>query len=327
MPSPRVLVVKLSSLGDLFHVLPAVHAIREGLGGAVDWVTQTEYAALVRCFTDVERVMAFPRQEFPAGLGSFLWALRSASYDMVLDFQGLLKSALVAWLARAPRRIGPASGREGAPRFYTERIGPLDRSRHAVEQGLDLARHLGVKIPEPVFPVSFPPVEITLPRPRVALVPCSRWPTKNWPADLFYDVARGLQEQAGASVLLFGAPEDRETCTAIARGLSGHILDLCGRTSLVELGGWMAGVDLVISVDSGPMHIAAALGRPVLALFGPTDPARTGPYGPMHRVLQVTDCECRPCYQRTCEREDLACLRRISPGLVIRNALEMLAAI
>ncbi|MBU1910158.1 MAG: glycosyltransferase family 9 protein, partial [Verrucomicrobia bacterium] len=261
MPSPRVLVVKLSSLGDLFHVLPAVHAIREGLGGAVDWVTQTEYAALVRCFTDVERVMAFPRQEFPAGLGSFLWALRSASYDMVLDFQGLLKSALVAWLARAPRRIGPASGREGAPRFYTERIGPLDRSRHAVEQGLDLARHLGVKIPEPVFPVSFPPVEITLPRPRVALVPCSRWPTKNWPADLFYDVARGLQEQAGASVLLFGAPEDRETCTAIARGLSGHILDLCGRTSLVELGGWMAGVDLVISVDSGPMHIAAALGR------------------------------------------------------------------
>ena len=87
----------------------------------------------------------------------------------------------------------------------------------------------------------------------------------------------------------------------------------------------MAGMDLVISVDSGPMHIAAALGRPVLAVFGPTDPGRTGPYGPMHRILLASDCPCRPCYKRTCERGDLACLRHITPDLVLRNAMEMLA--
>lgn len=325
MASPRVLVVKLSSLGDLFHALPAVRVLREKLGAAVDWVTQTEYAELVRCFTDVERVIPFPRREFPRGGLTFLRALRERSYDMVLDFQGLLKSAMVARLARSPRRIGPACGREGSVRLYTERAGPPDRSRHAVEQGLDLVRHLGLPVSTPVFPVRFPPVDFALPGPRVGLVPCSRWPTKNWPPDLFYDVARGLQER-GASVFLFGSPEDQATCAAIERGLHGNIADLCGRTSLVELGGWMAGMDLVISVDSGPMHIAAALGRPVLAIFGPTDPARTGPYGPMHRVLLADDCPCRPCYKRACEREDLACLRHISPDLVLRSALEMVHA-
>lgn len=326
MPSPRILVVKLSSLGDLFHALPAVHALCQEWGLPADWVTQTEYAELVGCFTDVERVIAFPRHGWPGRFGAFLRELRREAYTMVLDLQGLLKSALVARLARSARRVGLRSSREGASRLYSERVGPPGSGVHAVEEALQAVRELGVPVGSPEFPVSFPPLNADLPRPRVALVPCSRWLTKNWPAESFRRVAGELQERAGASVVLMGAAVDQAVCAAIAGGLPGRTLDLCGRTSLVELGGWMREMDLVISVDSGPMHVAAALGRPVLALFGPTDPRRTGPYGQGHCVLQVNDLECRPCQDRRCRRNNLACLRRLEPSQVVAAALQMLRA-
>lgn len=323
MPAPRVLVVKLSSLGDLFHALPAVHGLKQGLGAVVDWVTQPEYAGLVRCFTDVDRVILFPRRGFLTGARAFLSDLRRERYDLAVDLQGLLKSALVTRLTRAARRLGPSYHREGAHRMYHETAAPAEPGRHAVEQAFDSLRALNLPAQPPVFPVSFPSVAVNLPRPRIALLPCSRWPTKNWGADSFAAAARELIKRAGASIVLLGAPADQPVCRRIADQVPGST-DLSGKTSLVELGGWLAQMDLVISVDSGPMHMAAALGRPVLALFGPTDPARTGPYGEAHRVLQIGDLPCRPCYRRSCERKDLACLERISPEQVVANAMEML---
>lgn len=320
----RILVVKLSSLGDLFHALPAVHVLKQELGVSVDWVTQTNYVDLVRCFTDVDRVIGFPRRGFLGQAGPFLRALRRDHYSHVIDLQGLLKSAFVSRLARADLRIGPSFAREGSRWFYTVVAGEADKERHAVEEALDVVRYLGLREHQPAFPVRFPRKALDEPRPRVALIPRSRWATKNWPAENFVAVARGLQDKAGATVFLVGGPDDTDVCGEIEARLAGRVVNACGRTSLVELGSLLQEMDLVVSVDSGPMHMAAAVGRPVLAVFGATDPKRTGPYGPAHRVILARKLDCWPCFSESCPRNDLACLLGAGPEEVLRVVMEML---
>ena len=149
-------MIKLSSLGDLFHALPAVHGLKTGLDAVVDWVVDSRLAPVVECFPDVERVIAFPRHGIRRRARPFLDALRAERYDLVLDFQGLLKSALVARLARGRRRIGPSFHREGSRLFYPEVAGPRNKERHAVEENLDILRFLGLPIGEPRFPLAFP---------------------------------------------------------------------------------------------------------------------------------------------------------------------------
>lgn len=321
----QILVVKLSSLGDLFHALPTVHALRQGLGASVDWVTHTAYVDVVKCFTDVRRVIGFSRREWAHELRPFLCELRRERYDLVVDLQGLTKSAIVTKLARGARRIGPSYHRELSRLFYNEVAGHLDKNRHAVGEALDVVRHLGLPLPAtPEFPVVFPKQEFSAVHPRIALAPCSRWPTKNWPAVRFIEAARAIRERVGATFFLVGAPEDKLVCDQIAAALGPAAVNLCGQTSLVELGGVMQAMDLAVTVDTGPMHVAAAAGVPVLALFGPTDPQRTGPYGPQHRVLAVTDETCVRCYSDRCKRGELLCMERIPPGDVAAAALELL---
>lgn len=325
----RILVVKLSSLGDLFHALPAVRLLKTGLGATVDWVTQNEYAELVECFTDVDRVIRFPRRDVRTGWKTFWRDLRREEYAGVIDFQGLLKSAGVARLARTKYRLGPSFHREGAGWFYTEVAGPANRNRHAVEECLDTVRWLGLTDLRVEFPVRFPPVPVGTGRPRVALVPVSRWPSKNWPLEGYGRLARELQDRLGATIYLMGGPGAEETsaCGSIAAELApGQVMNLAGRTRLVEMGGWLQSMDLVIGNDSGPMHMAAAAGTPVLALFGPTDPVRSGPYGAGHRVLQPPEGVCRGCRQKICRRSDGACLAAISVEQVMEVAESMLKA-
>ena len=325
----RILVVKLSSLGDLFHALPAVHRLKTELGATVDWVTQNEYAELVECFTDVDRVIRFPRRGFGAGWKSFWRDLRQENYAGVVDLQGLLKSAGVAWLARSGYRLGPSFHREGASCFYAEVAGPANRNRHAVEECLDTVRWLGLEAAPVEFPVRFPQVPVGTDRPRVALVPVSRWPSKNWPLAEYGRLARQLQDRLGAAIYLMGGPGSEETaaCGTIAAQLApGRVMNLAGRTRLVEMGGWLQAMDLVIGNDSGPMHMAAAAGTPVLALFGPTDPVRSGPYGAGHRVLQPPEGVCRGCRQKICRRNDGACLAAVTVERVMEAAESMLKA-
>lgn len=322
--SPRILIIKLSSLGDLFHALPAVRNLKQELGATVDWVTQSAYVELVKCFPDVNRVIAFPRRDFLKQSPAFIRELRRETYDLVLDFQGLLKSALVARLARGARTIGPSFAREGSRLLYSAVAGPRNKTRHAVDEVLDVVRYLGREIHPPVFPVMFPDVPRTEPSPRIALLPCSRWPTKNWPPERFIEVARELRAQAQATIFLVGAPDDVPVCVKIAEGIGDGVVNLCGKTSLVELGSLLQEMDLAVTVDSGPMHMAAAAGRPVLAVFGATDPQRTGPYGGRHRVVVAENLDCRPCFSGHCARKDLACLGRLSAERVVAQAMEML---
>ena len=329
--SPRILVVKLSSLGDLFHALPAVHALKTGLNATLDWVTQAPYADLVKCFTDVDRVIVLHRH---AGFRHFVGELRElrlSSYDLVVDFQGILKSAGVACLARGARRIGPSFHREGSRLLYSAVAGQRNKQRHAVDENLDVIRYLKLPMGSPVFPLTFPPQVISEPAPRVALIPFSRWPSKNWPSASFVKVGRDLQEQRDASLFILGSEAEAEACARIAVELSaggggkGRVINLAGKTGLPQLGGILQAMDLVIANDSGPMHMAAALGAPVLAVFGPTDSIRTGPYGPGHRVM-TSELKCQPCFSRKCRFYDGACLRAVTPEMVGAVAAEMLRA-
>ncbi|MCA1808250.1 MAG: glycosyltransferase family 9 protein [Lentisphaerae bacterium] len=322
--APRqVLIVKMSSLGDLFHALPAVHILKTSLAAEIDWVVQQEYVELVHCFQDVRRVLGFPRRR-PARLPEFFQRLRATHYDLIIDLQGLLKSAMVAKAASGDRRIGPSFQREGARWFYGELAGSRNINRHAVEQVCDIITHLGLSPAPAQFPVSFPPVDPGGAPPRVALSPFSRWPTKNWPMQNFVELGRTLQKRANATLFILGGQPDARACARLAAEIGGATVNLAGRLTLPELGGWLSAMQLLITNDSGPMHMAAAAGTPVLAFFGPTDPHRTGPYGPGHIVLQ-SKLLCRPCRTRRCRFGDVSCLSAITPEMAGNAALPMLA--
>lgn len=317
----KILIVKLSSLGDLMHALPAVHCIKTGLGASVHWVTQSEYVELVSTFSDVEKVIAFPRKNFFMNAPGFIRELRTESYDMVIDLQGLLKSAVVCSLARTTRRIGPSFHREGASLFYTEVAGKRNRERHAVEQNMDVVHMLGMQSFAIDFPLELKPVDLDEKPPLIAICPSSRWISKNWPLDSFAELGSRLHEQTGGTVFILGGKDEMNACEEMARGI-GNAVSLAGRTPLSQLPSLLGRMDLLISNDSGPMHVSVAAGTPVLSVFGPTDPARTGPYGAPHRVIR-TALPCQPCFDRNCKRGK-ECISGVTVDMMAEAAIEML---
>jgi len=312
----RILVVKLSSMGDLFHALPTVHNLKTGFNASVDWVTQTEYAGLVSCFTDVDRVIPFPRHDRRGKLFRFIHDLRQNEYSYVFDLQGLLKSALIARLARGARRVGPSFHREGSRLFYSSVAGTLNKQRHAVDEMMDAIGHLGLPAISPEFPVKFPEWNPAGDAPRIAVFPVTRWKTKNWPQDSFASALRTIQRLTGGTVFVMGGPEEAVICRHLHADLKGKAFNLAGSLSLVETGSVLSRMNIVISNDSGPMHMAAAIGVPVVAIFGPTNPIRTGPYGSGHTVLAGRR-SCVPCYKRQCAMGPTLCLREVSPDTVV----------
>jgi lipopolysaccharide heptosyltransferase I len=322
---PRILIIKLSSLGDLFHALPTVRAIKAGLNAEIDWVTQPEYAELAHCFGDVNNVIPFPRRSIGKGLPAFLRNLRKTRYDYVIDLQGLLKSALVSAASRGGRKIGPSGAREGANLFYHQVAGKKNKRRHAVDELLDVVRNLNLPVPEPVeFPIVFPKHSGVGPGLHIAICPFSRAAGKNWPADRFVQVAKQLQREAGAVIHLVGGPADRLQCDEMAAAIGAGTINHAGKTTLIELGSLLQEMDLLITVDSGPMHMAAAIGTPTLALFGPTSPLRTGPYGGQHCVVESSFQTSEKRISKKIRQSDLRYMDAIPVGPVFEAALSMI---
>ncbi len=318
-----ILVIKLSSYGDIFHALPAVRAVKDKFAAKVDWVTQSEYVDLVRCFSDVNDVIAFPRHDFFANCLSFRKALRKKKYDLVLDLHGIFKSAIVAGMADGDRKIGPSCWRELATVFYDEVAGGRDLKRHAVDQLLDTAKYLGADTSVPVFPVKFPEYKLESGRPRIVIAPCSRWETKNWPLDNFAAVGKALVETKKASILIIGGPSDNAIGERLAGLIGPNAVNLCGKLSLPQTGGLLKESDLLISNDSGPVHMAVAVQTPVVVLFGPTDPVKIGPYSRNSAII-TAPVSCQPCGSRRCDTADYKCMKNIRPDVVISAALKYL---
>jgi len=338
MDFSRILIIKPSSLGDIVHALPTVAALRRRFPSArITWLVKREWAAVLEGNPHLDAVLALDLlpKDWPAA-----WrAVRAGRFDTVLDLQGLLRSALLGWISGAPVRIGFANGREGSPWFYTERVPVPSLSMHAVDRYLITAKYLGAD-PGEVKPSDFPlphdaqaeaRIEVLLAAAGVqagatlvAINPSARWDTKQWPSESFATVGDRLQQNGAARVVLIGGRDERHVGKQVMRAMRTAPIDLMGQTTLKELIALLRRARLLVTNDSGPMHLAAAVGTPVIALFGPTDPARTGPYGAGHTVLR-SGVPCSPCFSRRCTNAiELECLTSIRPENVIEAAMRLL---
>ncbi len=330
----RILMIKPSSLGDIVHALPTLAVLRRHWPQAhITWLVKRQWAGIVERAEGVDRV--WPVNGGLTGWLSQVPALRAAAFDLVVDLQGLFRSAAMAWLTGCSTRIGFANGREGSPLFYSIRVPVPTPEMHAVDRYLLTAAALGA----PVWPV--PParfrirgedrdaVERLLQRYGLALGDewiamnvSARWPTKRWPRERFAAVADELQRERAGRIVLIGGPGERVEADSLKALMRTAPVDLTGQTDPGLLPALLEAAALLITNDSGPMHVAAAVGTPVVAMFGPTSPIRTGPYGTGHAVLTHA-VPCRPCFSRVCRnRVHLECLTGIAPHQVLAAVRE-----
>ena len=325
----RILLIKPSSLGDIVHAMPTCAALRRAYPRArLTWLVKRAWAGLVERIDGVDRV-------WPVNSGVWGWlsqvpALRRERFDVVVDLQGLFRSAAMGWLSGASERIGFVNGREGSPWFYSRRVPVPESEMHAVDRYLLVAKAVGAVEPgTPEFRFRIPQTDydevdrllsrsgVTPGMQWVAMNVSARWPTKRWPAGSFAEVADRLQQEGYGAVVMIGGSDERADIAEVSGRMKTPAIDLAGATTVGLLPALLSKASLLITNDSGPMHVAAAVGTPVVALFGPTSAVRTGPYGVGHQVL-MGNVPCRPCFSRTCHNAlPLECLRTVSSEQVL----------
>ena len=330
----RILIVRLGSLGDIIHAVPAAAAIRRAFPAAsIDWLVDMRHRTLLDLVPVVDRRISVST----SGLGSLasaVKAMRRVRYDAALDLQGLLKSAGVARLSGARRVIGFPAGllRERAARvFYTETSG--DAAPHVIDKNLSMLKAIGIRMPQVEFPLddrnpaianeARTALGIAADRRFAIINPGAAWPNKRWPPVYFAEVAKGLAERHGLrSLVLWGPGEKRIAETIVTAG--DGVAAVSPETSVADLVSLTKAAALVISGDTGPLHIAAACGTPIVGIFGPTDPQRNGPWGEDDLAAsRYRACACH--YLRQC-RISGWCLLDISPREVLDLVERRLAA-
>jgi lipopolysaccharide heptosyltransferase I len=336
----RVCLIKPSALGDVVNALPVLAALRDHWPDAhLAWVVNHSLRGLLDGHPALDEVIAFDRggaARSAAGLSRLarlLGTLARGSFDVTIDLQGLFRSGVMAMATRAPVRVGLAEAREGATRFYTHLVSPSAGATHAVDRLLALAEAFGAPRAPARFLLARGPdderwagaVLADVPRPRVLLGLGARWETKRWPVTHFAAIARRVVAAHGAGLVAIGAAEDSGRVQELCRLLEPiPLLNLCGRTTLPQLAALTAGVDLVLSNDSGPLHLATAAGAAVIGLYTCTSPERNGPYGAGAEVIQST-VWCTASYLKSCDR--LECMSELTPERVWPVVERRLAAI
>ena len=315
----RILIIKPSSLGDIIHALPLLNGLRVRYPSAkISWLVNTEYAVLLEDHPQLDAVIPFDRRKFKSlvgavsmtfKLGGFARELRRRQFDLAIDAQGLFRSGLMALASGAHVRLGFQPSREGSGMFYNHRVHIPDLNVHAVDKNYLLARCLGfghvpVRFHLPVSPQSSAAVAqklagqgLAVDEPYAVVVPGSRWETKNWWPERLSAAVDHLRTQLGVKVVLSGSADEVELCQVVARSCKLPPVELAGQIDLAEMVALINAATVVLCNDSAPLHIATALDRPAVTVFGPTDPRRTGPYGRPETVLQ-SSLPCVPCYYR-----------------------------
>ncbi len=278
-PNARILVVRLGSLGDIIHALPAVASLKHSYPGSrLTWVVEPRWAPLLEDNPFVDRLVLLDR-DTPTGFLRSWRTLRAERYDLAIDFQGLIKSALVASAARPDCIFGfhHTQVRERtAALFYSNKT--VSQSVHVVDRNLDLAAAAGAANPLRAFPLPAGRPEGDLPPGDFVLTsPFAGWRSKQWPIEYYQLLAARLQRDLGIP-LVVNAPHG-----ASLPEIGDALPHYSGLPGLIHATRRAAAV---LGVDSGPLHLAAALAKPGVALFGPTDSARNGPYGNSLRVLR-----------------------------------------
>jgi len=330
----RVGIVRLGAWGDIVHALPVAERLKAAWPGCyLVWVVDARYEEALagcRCVDEVLTVDVKGRRgwEGMQHLQDFVRRLREKRLDLVVDVQGLIKSGVISWLSGAPMRVGFCRQfcREGLGAwFYNKRVTPGGEARHVIEQNLALVECLGLKasgwgygleVPAAArrYIAEFWQVAGLEGKVLVGVHPGGAWETKAWPEERYVELVRRLNE-AGVSVLVTWGPGEEELAGRIARKGGGV---LACRTSMAEFGAMAERLQVLVAPDTGPLHLAAALGVRTVGLFGPTWPERNGPYGREHRVV-FHRLDCSGCYRRRCK--ELVCMKRIEVEEVFRQVM------
>ncbi len=365
----KILLIKLSAVGDVVHTIPVLNKLRRRYPGAqLDWLVTPGIAELLRHHPAITNIIEFEREAWSTpwrlapfvSYGRLAAKLRAAGYDLVVDMHGQFRTAALTLATGAPARIGfdrprarvwDASprkfpeqarkhawqgAREGSWLAYTHHIPVPTLDLHAVDRYLNVGPILGLDSEPADF--SFPIPQSALSRVEallaqhnanragiVIMAPGTLWETKHWGADKFAAVAAHFMSK-GSSVILIGSQRERVVCEEVA-GVAPGVIDLAGMTTLSELAALIQRSAISITNDSGPMHLAVALKRPVVSIFGPTDPVWIGPYKRSDAVLHA-DLECSPCYLRKLKHchHGHACMHSVSVSAVIERAERILSA-
>ena len=327
----KILIVRLSSIGDIVHTLPALVALRRHFPDArIDWLVESRFRDILLDNPQLDELLEIDTlgwRDRPtsraawAGMLGMLRTLRARRYDVVLDIQGTLKSSVFAFMARGERRIGFAKRelREPLARLFpAERFVPRATKPHVVYRNLALLAALGIETEEAEFPIAIPEsleeeADRALARlgisSYVALNPGASWRTKRWSPEKFGELAAQIRAEQGLASLVMWGPAEREIADRVVRH-SKEAAILAPQTSVREMLPYLRRARLLVSGDTGPLHIAAALGVRVIGIYGPTIPARNGPFGTDDPVISKS-VPCGPCHKRRCPGFDNVCLESI----------------
>ena len=314
----NILIVRLGALGDIVHTVPAAAALRRAFPAArIDWVVEARHAAFVELVTPIDDCITLDRPTAAAWI-DLVRRLRPARYDAALDFQGLMKSAVIARASGARRVAGFSIWhlREKSARPFYSEVDAQQPPLHVIQKNLSLLSTVGVHDAEVRFPLAHAPSRAleqieaeTAGRPYALVNPGAAWPNKRWPAARFGEVAAFLQEVRGLATYVLWGPGEAPLAQAVIDGSSGAAR-LAPPTTTADLLALARHAAVMVSGDTGPLHIAAAVGTPIVALFGPTDPARNGPFSP-HDLVVSRHGACGCHYQRRC-RQQAWCLEDVA---------------
>ncbi len=309
----KILIVKLGALGDVINTLPLACALKQIPGCTIDWLVAPLSLPLVASHRAVDKVIVF-RRTAKSALEA-VTALRKTRYDLVLDLQRILKSGLFTLAARADRRIGFDRERckEMTWLFPFERIRAKDPGAHMLDQYLEFASHLGLNPGVPVWDIPRTALPYKgLPDAYVVLNIGATKPANLWDTEKFSKLAQKIQTVLDLPCLITGGPEDGPRAQQILADCPAQVMDLTGKTSIPELIEVIGNAKAVVSCDTGPMHLAAALNVPLVALFGPSNPRRTGPY---RGTVIRQPVSCSPCNLKHCTAP--VCMDAITPDMVL----------
>ena len=310
----KILIVRLGALGDLVHTIPAAAALRRAYpAGQIDWIVDARHADLLDLVRVLDRVVALEGGTLGAWIGA-VRELRRVKYDVALDLQGLMKSALLARASGARRVIGFSIWHlreRGARPFYSE-VGedlPAEAGKpdHVIRKNLRLLGTLGVHTSDVEFPlraVVSPATDVVngllAGAPFALLNPGAAWPNKRWPPERLGGVASFLRDVRGLRSVVLWGPGEAPLAQAVVDASDGAAI-LAPPTRIADLVRLSRAAAVVVSGDTGPLHVAAAAGAPLVALFGPTDPLRNGPWAAEDVFVSRYDtCGCH--YQRRCHQ-------------------------
>lgn len=336
----NILIVKLSAIGDVIHALPVSYALHQKYPNAhITWVVEQTAYEIIKHNPCVDEVILFPKKAFKTLKGfrqnfkPFYRLLHRRKYDISIDLQGLFKSLAVVLTANAEKKIGYVDMREGS-NLISKAIKGDNYNGHIVDRYLDTVKYLGCDTDNVIFPLKNTAGEISYVNtllnageindntPFIIFAVGTNWVNKCWPTENFAALSDLLFKQRLKTVLIgFGENDEQKSAEIIQHSQSDNIVNLVGKTSLMQTAALIKKAKAVVGGDTGNLHLAAALNIPAIMMMGPTDPNRNGPYKQMHNVIPAGH-DCDGCWKRICKK-NIDCLSSITPDTVLEKILKI----